>query len=490
MKTFQNGIQYIMNFNEEGEKWRPSNFLKIIGAVAVALLLGWATAGMGIATPLLLIALAMLLPLSIFIVYRPAAGLRLFVVYSFLITALGRYIADLPFVYGVEFILLLSWIGVLWHANRYKWSLLNRDLVWMGLIWFGITVFQLGNPEAGSFLGWISDARYPLLWVLCVPLGFLLFGSKKALNYFLYTILICSTVAALYGIIQLKVGLSPADAAFLAAGGSKTHIINGQLRVFSFYSDAGQFGASMAQMAVISITLALGPFSRRKKFLLLIAGLLFTYGMVISGTRGALFVFLVGLLMALIIYKNVKVFLIVLFILGGSIAFLKYTTILESNPEIRRMRTALNPQDPSFNVRLQNQQLLRQYLRDKPFGAGIGSIGYAGYTYNKGTYISTIPPDSYWVKVWVMYGIVGFAIWFAFIFYIIGKSSAIVWNTRDGTLRFKLGALAAGATGIFVSSYGNEVMNNMPSAMILYLSWVLIFIHSSSKRLNSHKVLQ
>ncbi|MGE5520346.1 MAG: O-antigen ligase family protein [Candidatus Dadabacteria bacterium] len=489
MKTFQNGLQSIMNLNEHAEKWR-SNLLKVAAVVVFALFLGWATSKIGIATPVLLIALAVLLPLSVYIGYRPVAGLRLFIVYSFFITAFGRYIADLPFVYGVEFILLVSWIGVLFHANRYKWSLLNRDIVWMGIIWFGITVFELGNPEAGSFLGWISDARYSFLWILCVPLGFLLLRSKKALNYFLITILICSSLVALYGIIQLKIGLSSADAAFLAAGGSKTHIINGQLRVFSLYSDAGQFGASMAQMAVISLTLALGPFSRGKKFLLFIAALLFTYGMLISGTRGALFVFLVGLLMALIIYKNLKVFLIVLFILAGSIAFLKYTTILQSNPEIRRMRTALNPNDPSFKVRLQNQQTIRHYLKDKPFGAGIGSIGYAGYTYNKGTYISTIPPDSYWVKVWVMYGIAGFAIWFGFLFYIIGKSSAIVWYTTDSKLRFKLGALAAGATGIFVSSYGNEVMNNMPSAMILYISWVLIFIHSSSNRLNSQKVSQ
>ena len=81
-----------------------------------------------------------------------------------------------------------------------------------------------------------------------------------------------------------------------------------------------------------------------------------------------------------------------------------------------------------------------------------------------------------WVKVWAMYGIVGLVIWFGIMMYIIGKSCGIVWKLKSKHLRFKLGALTAGAAGIFACSYGNEVMNNYPSAMIVYLSWAFVFM--------------
>jgi hypothetical protein len=75
-----------------------------------------------------------------------------------------------------------------------------------------------------------------------------------------------------------------------------------------------------------------------------------------------------------------------------------------------------------------------------------------------------------------MYGIVGFVIWFGLMLYITGKCAGIIWKTRDPILRNKLITLCAGATGILLCSYGNEVMNQMPSAIITYISWAFIWI--------------
>lgn len=469
----------------QAEKFRTGSWITLTAGIIGAILVGWATASLGMTTPLLLIALAGLLPMSVWFVYRPAAGFSFFVIYSFFIAALGRFVANLPFVYGVEFTLLLVWIGVI-SAGKVDKKLFRREIVVLGLVWFGITVLELLNPAAGSFLGWVSDARYPLLWVLSVPLCLVLFNSEKHLNRFLLLIISISLLAALYGIKQLKIGLNGPEEAFIIS--SPTHWVAGKLRVFSFYADAGQFGASMAHLAVISIILAMGPYRWWKRFLLLAAAAVFIYGMLISGTRGALFAFLVGMLIALFITKNIKVMIMGLMIVVGSFVFLKYTDYFQSNAQIRRMRTALDPTDPSLNVRLNNQEKLAKYLSSRPIGGGIGAIGYAGVEYNKGSYLASIPPDSYWVKVWAMYGIVGLVIWFGIMMYIIGKSCGIVWKLKNKHLRFKLGALTAGAAGIFACSYGNEVMNNYPSAMIVYLSWAFVFMgpalvqHAMEKR--------
>jgi hypothetical protein len=450
--------------------------LLIIPGLAVAILIGWATAAAGWIIPVLLFVLALVIPFIIVVFQNPRIGFISFIIYCFCITLFSRYIIDIPFLYGIEALLLLSWLGAFFHKSQYNWAYLKNELCFFGLLWFFITVMELANPEAGSFLGWISDARYPLLWLLCVPLCMVVFNKKKDLDLFLVIILALSLLAALYGIKQLRFGLSSADLQFIQEGGYRTHLLFGQLRVFSFYQDAAQFGMSMAQLSVVALVLALGPFKWWKRLLFVTAGLIFGYAMFISGTRGAIFTLFAGMFVALIISKNVKVFIVGCTIVLGGFVFLKYTNHLNGNAEIRRMRSALNPKNASFNVRLANQARLKEYLHTRPFGAGLGALGYAGKTYNKGTYVATIPPDSYWVKVWAMYGIVGLIIWFGIMMYIFGKCAGIVWDTKDPGLRFKLGALTAGAAGIFFSSYGNEVMNNMPSAMILYVSWAFVFL--------------
>ncbi len=450
-----------------------SSILLIIGLV-MAVIIGWATTMYGLAVPALLAVIAFFIPFAIVILKNPKVGFISFIIFCFCLALLGRYVPGLPFTYAIECLLILSWLGTLFSGQSYDWRNMKNELCFLGLFWLLITIMELANPEAGSLAAWISDTRFPLLWILCVPLCFVLFSRHKDLNAFLGIIIIISVIGAVYGIKQLKFGLTGAEQAFVT--NSPTHLIFGRLRVFSFYVDAGQFGASMAQVSSVALVLALGPFKPWKRIILTIAGLVCLYGMIISGTRGALFAFLSAMMVALFITRNKKVFLIGSLIVIGSFVFLKYTSLLNDNAEIKRMRSALRPDDASLNLRLRNQDRLHDYLRTRPFGAGIGALGYAGKTYNKNTYISTIPPDSYWVKVWAMYGVVGLVIWFGIMMYILGKCFGIVWNTRNLKLRFKLAALAAGAAGIFICSYGNEVMNNMPSAMILYISWVFIFL--------------
>jgi len=158
------------------------------------------------------------------------------------------------------------------------------------------------------------------------------------------------------------------------------------------------------------------------------------------------------------------------------LGILKYTKIGDDIFQVRRLRSALDPKDASFNVRIVNQKKLAYLLKDEPFGAGLGMSGMNGTTYNGDKPIANIQPDSYWVKVWVMYGVVGLFIWFGINCYIIGKCSGIVWKLKNPKLKTKMIALTSGTVGCFICSYGNEVMNAMPSSVILFMSWSFIFI--------------
>ncbi|ULT39531.1 hypothetical protein KRR40_31980 [Niabella defluvii] len=57
--------------------------------------------------------------------------------------------------------------------------------------------------------------------------------------------------------------------------------------MFSFYIDAGQYGASMAIFVVVALILAIGLKNTKTRLMLLGSVPLFGIAMLISGTRGA-----------------------------------------------------------------------------------------------------------------------------------------------------------------------------------------------------------
>ncbi|MCH5720430.1 hypothetical protein [Niabella hibiscisoli] len=59
--------------------------------------------------------------------------------------------------------------------------------------------------------------------------------------------------------------------------------------------------------------------------------------------------------------------------------------------------------------------------------------------------------------------------------YLLGKGTGIAWTIKDQNLRVISIAITAGIAGIFVCSYGNEVINNMPSNIFVNLGFAMIF---------------
>ncbi|MFC3362951.1 O-antigen ligase family protein [Pedobacter fastidiosus] len=357
------------------------------------------------------------------------------------------------------------------------------------MFWLVISILEVANPGA-SVMGWLQEIRSAALYpILIISVGFLILRENKNLDTFLVIIIAASVLASINGVKQLVIGPSRGEQMFLDSGGAITHMLWGRLRVFSFYSDAGQFGASQAHIGLIALILSLGNFKKWKKIVLMICSLLMLYGMLISGTRGALFALVIGAFVAIVLTKKFKVLIV-----GGLFAFaflffLKFTYIGNSNYQIYRLRSALNPDDPSLNVRFKTQQELKSYMESRPFGGGLGVIGAFGVQYNQDKYLSTVQPDSYFVKIWAMYGVVGLTIWLGIMLYILGKACGIAWNLQDESLKLKIIALTAGYAGILFSSYGNEVINTMPSSIVVYLSWVLIFSSPELQKKEKSEIL-
>ncbi|WP_231427161.1 O-antigen ligase [Pedobacter sp. Leaf250] len=395
-------------------------------------------------------------------------------VYCFIFGFLFREIGSLPYGFFVEGLIVLVIITVAINAPQSFFKGINNDLFYCLLIWFGVSLLEALNPEA-SIIGWVAELRSIALYPFIITwLSLIIFKSQKDLNLFLVIIISFSVLATLNGIKQLFFGLSAGENEFLQANAA-THLLWGRLRVFSFYTDAGQFGASQAHIGLVALILSFGEMKAWKRLALLSASAFCIYGMLISGTRGALFALLAGGVFAIFLSKNFKAMLLGSALAAFFVGILMFTHIGDNNYQIYRLRTALNPEDASLNVRLINQQNLRKYMESRPFGGGLGSLGYNGMLYNGGTYLSSFPPDSLFVKIWAMYGVVGLTIWFAIMMFILGKCCGITWMIQNKQLRIKLIALTAGFGGILFCSYGNEVMNTMPSAIVVYLSWAFIY---------------
>lgn len=470
------GLTIEKNLFEESRSWKQN--LWFLPCILAAICIGKAVAGAGLPILLLLVVVPIAIGALALIFLKPRVGLITLIFYVFAMPYLNRHLPGIQFGLLVDGLLMLTWLGVLFYqSNRFRWRQLHNGLVWFNIIWFGFTIMELANPSHPNFQGWLQEMRSATLYpLLTTPLIFFLFNRRRDAITFLHIVIGLSVLGTFYGIKQLYVGVDEAEHAWLEAGAKVTHILFGKLRVFSYYTEAAQFGASQAQFAVMCIILAIGPHGMMRKVLYGIAGALVFYGMLISGTRGAMGGLMGGGFMFLALSKQTKILILGSIIGMCFIGVLKYTKIGNDNDQIRRMRTSMDPNDASLQVRLINQKKFAEALSTQPFGTGVGTIGMWGVTFNRHIPTSMIPPDSMYVKQWVMYGIVGFIGWFGFMLFLMGRSVAIVWKTRDPALRNLTMSLCCGVFGSLVCSYGNEVMNLPPSSFISYFSFALIWL--------------
>jgi O-antigen ligase len=180
-------------------------------------------------------------------------------------------------------------------------------------------------------------------------------------------------------------------------------------------------------------------------------------------------------MMFFVLRKNTGVLITGVMLLLVVFVFFKYTTIGQGNNQVRRMRTAFDPNDASLQVRLENQRRLKIYLASRPFGGGIGLGGVKAQKYLPNAFLSQVATDSWYVLIWVEQGIVGLTIHLFILFYILIRGAYnVLFRIRDPVLKMKMSALVAGMFGIMVASYGNAVLGAMPTGMLIYTSMALL----------------
>ena len=453
---------------------KPLNILVIL---CMAVIAAWMISLTGIIGAVGFIVLPFIAVYLYCLFTNPIIGLYTALVLGFILLGLARYLRGVQVGLGMDAMLAMTYIALIFSRFKDKvdWSPIKRDITWLAVIWFCYSLFEVVNPEARSLAAWFSGRGVSLYMLMLVPLTLLFIDSNKKLDIIFFIWGIFTILGTLKGIMQLNIGVDKFEKAWLDDGNAQTHILFGKLRAFSFMSDAGQFGGNQAYSAVVATIVSLVQKDWRKKLFYIVVAILGLYGMIISGTRGSISIPLTGFLAFFVLRKNMGVMIFGFVLLLVVFIFFKYTSIGQGNDQIRRMRTAFDPNDASLQVRLENQKKLRIYLASRPFGGGIGLGGVKAQRYLPNAFLSNVATDSWYVLIWVEQGIIGLLLHLFILFYILIKGSyAVMFKIRDPVVKMKMAALCSGMFGVMVASYGNAVLGQMPTSIVIYITVALI----------------
>lgn len=415
--------------------------------------------------------------LAIMVLLEPRFGLLCYVQLSFIVGFARFAQVDVPVGLFVDGLLAMTLLSLFINARQMAWHRLRSLAFALIALWFLYTVIEFINPEAPYRPAWLYHVRpFSMHWFMVACIVLVAPITRNDIRIFVNSWLFWSFLAALWAFKQQYIGLTPAENQWLFEGGNaKTHILFGQLRSFSFYSDAAQFGAEMAGVTLVAV---IRIFEEKKLSLKLFYGflaLVFFWGYAVSGTRSALFVLIAGFPFYLLLKRDIPKLLIGLAAAIPLFLLLMYTSVGSGNYQVQRMRSALTPMnDPSFILRLQNQEKLKDYLKDLPFGAGIGTSTDMGARFSPWHWAAQIPPDSWYVELWIETGRVGVTLYILMLLGLVGIGVYRVWQLKDPWLVKIMYAFLAEFVGIALMGYSNPVLGQFPTNSVVFISTLLV----------------
>lgn len=386
-------------------------------------------------------------------------------------------------IYNELFEIILICIAVIDTRHSPHFERLGNLMLFSLITWCGFCTLEVLNDTCnlGINIGaWYQGARMMAFQLLFTYIVFTLYINTpiRLIHYINFWAVLC-LFSVFWTWKQINIGPTHAEQSWLWYTGRSTHILNGGtlIRWFSTHNDAANYGVNAAAAAALFFIIAITAKIKLYRIFYAITGLLVTWGMFQSGTRTAIFCMIAGFLVFLVLSKSFKI-IIPSAILGAIFLFiLIFTDIGNSNMQIRRMRSAFDKNDASSGVRAINQQVMKKYLKDAPWGIGIG-MGYENVpANNKYRRMATIPPDSEYVFIWLRTGIVGISVFLiTTIIMLAGACYNVFFKIKSRSLM----GIGAGLCGHFVAmqlgGYGNQVLMQFPNGLITYGGLAIVYI--------------
>ena len=350
-------------------------------------------------------------------------------------------------------------------------------------IWSGFCVIEMFNDTCGlgyNFTAWFTGARLMVLHLLWILLVFSIYvNSPKALITYLKIWACLSLFSVFWTWKMINIGLTHEETSFLYGAGQRTHLLQAGtlIRYWSTFTDAANYGCHAAAAAVAFFVFGIMSKIKKDRIFFILVSIAVVWGMFQSGTRTAIFCMIGGFAVFLVLSKSVKI-MIPSAIAGAIFLFiLIFTNIGNGNQQIRRMRSAFNKNDASANVRDINKAAIAKYMKDAPWGIGIGMYSENIPSRNKFKILSEIPPDSEYVFIWVRTGPIGVTIFaFCMILMLTGASYIVMFKLKNKTLIGIGAGLCAAFTAIQLGGYANQVIYQYPNGVTFFGGLAIVYI--------------
>jgi len=447
------------------------------------LLFLFVTLRMGYVTGITVSLIPLIIVIFIVFVQNPYWAFVLLFIANFTLSGLSRYVQAISPGITMDLIIAVTIVtlvmNVMTKNSKLKFSNAFNGLTLLAFIWFLYCIFQLLNPNSSSIIAWVTGVRgLGGYFVIIVVFTSIFLDKLSKIRQFLLLWAVLSLFAVLKAYIQKTYGFDSVELRWLfVEGGNNTHVLYYGIRYFSFFTDAGNFGTGMAFYGIVFGIYSLYAKDFKSKFFFFITSLACAYGMIISGTRGSLAVPFAAFTLFAVLSKKSNLLIITLASVFFAFIFLNYTTYGQGNTYVRRMRSAFNSNDPSLLIRLENQKKLRTYMWNKPFGVGIGMSTTSNIVnYKPDPFVSKIPSDSWYVRVWMETGIVGLAIHLTILIFIVAYGSFLVlFKLKNKELKGLITAFVCGLSGVYVAAYSLEIIGQFPTSFIMFICMALIF---------------
>ena len=359
----------------------------------------------------------------------------------------------------------------------------TTNVMLLGLIvWCGFCTLELLNDTCDLGIdpaAWYTGARLMAFQILYIFLVFSLYiSSPEILAKYLKLWAVLALFSVFWVWKQQYIGFTEEEKYWIQNRGRSTHILNAGtlIRYFSTFSDAANYGCNAAATTVAFILFGITSKIKWDRIFFLLTGVLVFWGMFASGTRTAIFCVAAGFIVYIFLSKSIKIAIPFSIVFAIFAFILVFTDIGSSYQQIRRMRSAFNKDDASANVRDINKEAIRKYIKDAPWGIGIG-MGYNVPANNKYAKLATIPPDSEYVNIWIKTGPIGITIFVIITALMIGGACRIVlFKLKNKSLIGIGGGLCGAFVAIQLGGYGNQVLMQFPNCLIFYGGLSIVYI--------------
>ena len=380
-------------------------------------------------------------------------------------------------------ILLLS-IAIIDARRNPHFERICNIMLYAIICWCTFCTLEILNDTCGlgiNISAWYQGARLLAFQLLYIFIIFCIYiDTPTTLINYLKLWACLSLFSAFWIWKQQNIGFTTAEFNWLYNGpGRATHIIQGGTltRYFSTFSDAANCGVCYASTATAFFIFSITCKIKKLKFFFLVTAIVCVWAMFPTGTRTAIVCVGAGMISYIFLSKSVKIAVPVSILFAFTFFIIAFTNIGQGNQQIRRMRSAFKGGDASTNVRKINQETMRKYMKEAPWGIGLG-MNYSNVpANNKYSLMSTIAPDSDYVFIWLRTGKIGISIFIITMLLMLGGACWIaLFKIKSPSLR----GIGAGLCCAFIShqlgSYGNQVLMQFPNGLLFYGGLSVVYI--------------